>query len=103
VAELILVDPALDDERLPAGIPVVLIDAVSPLEVPFASVGIRTLRRSYRAGLEAESRQYKAWLDTIPGSRLIVTTNSGHNVAVEQPELVVETIRDVVLRRSTHR
>ena len=38
----------------------------------------------------------EAGLDTIPGSRLIVTHESGHNVAQEQPELVVATIRQVV-------
>ncbi len=108
VAGMVLVDPSPDDEqsrasRVPAGIPVVLIDAVSPLDIPFATEAIRALRRSYRAELEDESRQYRRWLDTIPGSRLIVTTNSGHNVAIEEPRLVIETIRDVVLRRSRHR
>ena len=82
--------------RVPIGIPVFLIDAISPLEVPFATEAIQTLRMSYRADLEAESLEYRKWLDTIPGSRLIVTNRSGHNVAQEQPELVVATIRQVV-------
>jgi pimeloyl-ACP methyl ester carboxylesterase len=118
VAGLVLVDPTADNERVgeaaaglpelqslratldqarasrvPAGIPVLLIDAVSPLDVPFATEAIRTLRRSYRAELEAESLEHRKWLDTIPGSRLIVTRRSGHNVPVEQPELVVDCIR----------
>lgn len=101
VAGLVLVDPTPDDEqarasRVPPGIPVLLIDAVSPLDVPFATEAIRTLRMSDRAELEAESRGYRTWLDTIPGSRLVVTTRSGHNVPVEQPELVIESIREVV-------
>jgi pimeloyl-ACP methyl ester carboxylesterase len=82
--------------RVPIGIPVFLIDAISPLEVPFATEAIRTLRMSDRAGLKAESLEYRKWLDTIPGSRLIVTNRSGHNVAQEQPDLVVATIRQVV-------
>ena len=77
--------------RIPAGIPVLLIDGKAPLDVPFAAVAIRKSRLSYRADLEAESVGYRKWLDTIPGSRLIVTADSGHNVPIEQPELVVET------------
>jgi pimeloyl-ACP methyl ester carboxylesterase len=120
VAGLVLVDPTPDTEqldnaaglpeleslpqtldqarasRVPIGIPVFLIDAISPLEVPFATEAIRTLRMSYRSDLEAESLEYRKWLDTIPGSRLVVTNRSGHNVAQEQPELVVATIRQVV-------
>lgn len=120
VAGMVLVDPTTDSEqvedaaglpeleslpstldqarasRVPIGIPLFLIDAISPLDLPFQTEAIRTLRMSYRADLEAESLEYRKWLDTIPGSRLIVTHRSGHNVAQEQPELVVATIRQVV-------
>jgi len=120
VAGMVLVDPTPDSERVenaaglpefeslpdtlaqartsrvPTGIPVFLIDAISPLELPFSTEAIRTLRMSLRADLEAESLEYKKWLDGIPGSRLVVTNRSGHNVPMEQPELVVATIRQVV-------
>jgi pimeloyl-ACP methyl ester carboxylesterase len=117
VAGLVLVDPTSDAEpdatarpglrelealpatlgqarasRVPGAIPVFLIDAVSPLELPFATDAIRAIRMNNRPVLDAESRAYQQWLDTIPGSQLIVTNRSGHNVAQEQPELVVETI-----------
>ena len=82
--------------RIPTGVPLVLIDAVSSPEVPFASRGIRALRAKNRPDIDAESRAYKTWLDTIPGARLIVTHDSGHNVPIEQPQLVVETIREIV-------
>jgi hypothetical protein len=49
-----------------------------------------------RREIEAESREYRRWLDGIPGSRLVVTNRSGHNVAQEQPDLVVATIREAV-------
>jgi pimeloyl-ACP methyl ester carboxylesterase len=75
---------------------VFLIDAISPMEVPFATEAIRTLRMNSRREIEAESLEYVRWLDTIPGSRLVVTDRSGHNVPIEQPELVVATIRQVV-------
>ena len=74
----------------------VLIDAVSQRDVPFATSAIRALRAKNRPGIDADSRVYKTWLDTIPGARLIVTPDSGHNVPIEQPQLVVETIREIV-------
>lgn len=117
VAGIVLVDPTPDTEsdaaarpgfpelqavpqtleqarasRVPGGIPVFLIDAVSPLELPFSTDAIRAMRMRNRPALDAESLAYKQWLETIPGSRLVVA-NSGHNVAQEQPELIVETIR----------
>ena len=109
VAGLVLVDPTPDTQqssasRLPTGIPVFLIDAVSPLEVPFATEAIRTLRMNNRPEITADSLEYKRWLDGIPGSRLIVTSRSGHNVPIEQPDLLVATIREAVdeaARRST--
>jgi pimeloyl-ACP methyl ester carboxylesterase len=82
--------------RIPPGVPLVLIDAVSEHDVPFATSTIRALRAKQRSEIDAESRAYKEWLDTIPGARLIVTHHSGHNIPIEQPELVVETIRQVV-------
>jgi pimeloyl-ACP methyl ester carboxylesterase len=89
----------LDQARassIPSGIPVLLIDAISPREVPFASAGVRRLRMSNRWEIEAESREHRRWIDTIHGGRLIITNRSGHNVFLDQPELVVDTIRDLV-------
>jgi pimeloyl-ACP methyl ester carboxylesterase len=82
--------------RIPPGVPLVLIDAVSEYEVPFATSAVRELRAKSRPEIAAESRANKTWLDTIPGARLIVTRDSGHNVPIEQPQLVVETVRAVV-------
>jgi pimeloyl-ACP methyl ester carboxylesterase len=82
--------------RIPRGVSLVLIDAVSQPEVPFATDAIRELRAKNRPKIDAESRAYKAWLETVPGARLIVTHDSGHNIPIEQPQLVVETIREVV-------
>ena len=82
--------------RIPSGVPLVLIDAVSQRDVPFATSAMRALRAKNRPAIDAESRAYMTWLDTIPGARLIVTHDSGHNVPIEQPRLVVETIREVV-------
>ena len=83
--------------HVPSGIPLFLIDAVSPEEVPFATESIRTLRMNSRRAIETESREHRRWLDGIPGSRLVLTNRSGHNVAQEQPDLVVATIREAVV------
>ena len=88
--------------RIPPGVPLVLIDAVGLREVPFATSAIRQLRAKQRPEIDAESRAYKLWLDTIPGARLVTTDQSGHNVPIDQPQLVVETIREVV-RAATDR
>jgi pimeloyl-ACP methyl ester carboxylesterase len=120
VAGMVLVDPTTDNQvfdvragvtareswpdtkdqsrasRVPSGIPVFLIDAISPLEVPFTTEAIRALRMKNRPEIEADSVEYKRWLGTFTGGRLVVTTRSGHNVAIEQPDLVVATIREAV-------
>ena len=97
--ELAVIKHTVEQARasaVPPGIPVVLIDALGPSDVPFATAAVRQLREKYRPAVAADSRTYQAWLDTIPGARMIVTERSGHNVSHEQPELVVETIREAV-------
>jgi hypothetical protein len=119
VAGLVLVDPTWDAEAVadtrfpelaslpatveqarvsavPRGVPLVVIDAVSAVEVPFATTAIRDLRANQRADIEAESAAYRMWVDSVPGARLIVTNASGHNVPQEQPELVIDTLRHLV-------
>jgi pimeloyl-ACP methyl ester carboxylesterase len=118
VAGLVLVDPTLSADGteaglpeldvlsdtvsqaraspVPAGIPVYLIDAVGPPELPFATAAIRDARAAGRAENMADSRAYEDWLDGVPGGVLVYTERSGHNVPIERPELVVETIRRIV-------
>ena len=88
--------------RIPADVPLVLIDAVGLREVPFATSAIRRSLAKQRREIDAESRTYKRWLDAIPGARLVTTDQSGHNVPIEQPQLVVDNIREVV-RTATDR
>jgi hypothetical protein len=79
-----------------------LIDAISPREVPFASRTIRQLRADLRPEIDAESQAYRTWVESIPGARLVVTDRSGHNVPIEQPDLVIETIREMVHQGSAN-
>jgi pimeloyl-ACP methyl ester carboxylesterase len=97
--ELAVVRETVEQARtspIPPHVALVLIDAISQRDVPFATSAIRRLRARLRPEIDAESRAYKKWLDTIPGARLIVTDQSGHNVPIEQPGLVIDTIREVV-------
>ena len=96
VRGIVLVDPTHDAAAFKAPLPLVLIDAVSPREVPFASRAIRQQRADLRAEIDAESRAYQNWIDEIPDARVVVTDQSGHNVPIEQPDLVVETVRQIV-------
>jgi pimeloyl-ACP methyl ester carboxylesterase len=93
---IVLVDPTHDAAPLETRAPLVLIDATGPREVPFASRTIRRLRADLRREIDAESRAYRSWVDAIPAARLVITDRSGHNVPIEQPDLVIETIREVV-------
>ena len=95
VCGIVLVDPTHDAGAFETRVPLVLIDATSPREVPFASRTIRQLREDLRPEIDAESRAYQSWVDAIPGARLVITDWSGHNVPIEQPDLVVETIRQI--------
>lgn len=81
---------------IPAGIPVFLIDARMPDLPFFATRSIREAHADRRRRLQERSVVYEAWLDGHPGASLVVTELSGHDVPMEQPELVVDTIRRVV-------
>jgi len=84
------------DSPVPPGVPVFLIDARAPADVPFATAAIREARAEGQRELAAESLGYEEWLAGVPRGELVVTEQSGHNVAIEQPELVVTTIRRAV-------
>jgi len=89
---------------VPSGIPVTLINGMGPQEVP--SFISKEMRREVFKDREvfypAKLRFYKEWLDRIPGSRLVVTQNSGHGIPWEEPELIVEEIRQMVSQRGNH-
>jgi pimeloyl-ACP methyl ester carboxylesterase len=84
------------DSRIPAGVPVLLIDARSIAGVPFTTEAFRAQRANSRPEIEADSREYARWLATVSGARLITTDRSGHNVAQEQPSIVIDAIQQVV-------
>jgi pimeloyl-ACP methyl ester carboxylesterase len=84
------------ESRMPAGIPLFLIRAEAAPELPFATKSIRASLANRQRAVAAESREHESWIAGIPGARLIVTHDSGHNVPIEQPHLVVAIIRQIV-------
>ena len=82
--------------RIPPHMPLILIDAIGPREIPFLTDRLRESRAKQRTDVEADSRTYRNWVAGIPGARVVVTGQSGHNVPQEQPELVIEAIRQIV-------
>ena len=88
----------LDQARashVPTGIPFVLIDAVI-----HAGGAIRHRSDSRGSSEQPTGSTPSRWIRPVAGHdpwrTLVVTNRSGHNVAQEQPELVVETVRRVV-------
>lgn len=44
---------------------------------------------------------HQKWISRFPQGRHLVTTNSGHNVILKEPELVIETVHKLVERTRT--
>lgn len=82
------------DSKVPVGIPVILITGMGPRTLP--SFATEEQKRSYRSNHHMWLKFHQAWLDKIPESRHIVTENTGHNIPVEEPELVIKATRDAV-------
>jgi pimeloyl-ACP methyl ester carboxylesterase len=82
-------------DGLPA-IPVSLIVAMGPCDIPFMTASMRASRAPRRAERVADSVANANWIRNVPAGRLIVTWRSGHNVPQEEPELVVRAIREMV-------
>lgn len=87
----------------PSGIPVSLISAMGPSEVPFTTKARRASRPKRRAERMADSLANETWIRGVPGGRFIVTHRNGHNVPQEEPELVIRVIREVVEGRRVRR
>ena len=79
---------------LSPNIRVVLIDALGQPQVPFASASIgREMTETQSSEVRQDSAEYSEWLQRIGHGELIATNSSGHNVPIEQPALIVNTIR----------
>ncbi|MGY0499335.1 alpha/beta fold hydrolase [Nocardia sp. FBN12] len=67
------------------------------LDVPvIAVIGTQAVGAAERKARTAIRTAYEAWLPTVPNSRLLEATRSGHAVPLQDPELLVDILRDLV-------
>ena len=65
--------------------------------IPLLAFQKRPLTAAYEIlRLEALLSSHRELVNKLPDAKHIVTEKSGHNVPIEQPELVVDTIRQIV-------
>jgi pimeloyl-ACP methyl ester carboxylesterase len=84
---------------VPPGIPVYLIHVVQSWpHGPFPSRDIDAMRDRVISRASLRLKFHKEWIESIPEGRLINTDISSHGgINFEEPELVVDTIRKVVV------
>lgn len=82
--------------RLPPGMPVIVITAMGPRALP----GFVTAEQKRELSIIKPMwlKCHDEWVKTLPKGQHIITENSGHGIPFEEPELVIQTIRDVVNR-----
>jgi pimeloyl-ACP methyl ester carboxylesterase len=87
------------ESTVPPGIPVYLIHVMYPWpHGPFHSRDIDAAEDRVRSRLPLRLKFHKEWIESIPEGRLINTDISSHaGINFEQPELVIDTIRKVVV------
>ena len=88
------------ENPIPTNVPVFLITGIGPRVIPgFVPKELREeLQQDRKIFYPAKLKFHRKWVETIPGGQLIVTENSGHGIPFEEPELVIQTIREVVNR-----
>jgi pimeloyl-ACP methyl ester carboxylesterase len=82
------------ESRVPQGIPVVLITGMGPRIFPSFVTGEQ--KREYREIHQMWLKFHDEWLNTVPSGRHIITENSGHNVPVLEPKLIVGAIHEMI-------
>jgi pimeloyl-ACP methyl ester carboxylesterase len=80
--------------RVPEGVPVVLITGMGPRIFP--SFVTERQKQEYATVHQMLLKFHTEWLGKMPNGQHIVTENSGHNVPLTEPELIVGVIRQIV-------
>lgn len=80
--------------RVPSEVPVILITAMKI--GPFPDSATEKQKEDARTNKQAWLKFHNEWIEKIPNAQHIVTEDSGHMVPFEQPELVVQAVREVV-------
>jgi pimeloyl-ACP methyl ester carboxylesterase len=83
---------------VPTNLPVIVITGLGPSVIPgFVTEEFRrTVQKDQDLFYPAKLKFHKDWVEQFPRGQLIVTTNSGHGIPFEEPELVIETIRTLL-------
>jgi len=89
------------ESRVPTNIPVILITAMGPRVLP--SFVTEKQKQELKTSRPAWLKFHQEWLEKVPNARHIVTQNSGHGVPFEEPELVVNAIRQTIEQAMGHR
>lgn len=86
---------AIDARPMPK-VPIILLAAGQPMlysEVDASlSPSMRTLHEFQK---QLKLDDYRAWVNTTPGARLVVARTSGHNIQTDDPQLVINAIQEV--------
>jgi len=69
--------------KVPAGVPVILLTAMKDDTMP---AGVR----------KVWAEKHEEWIAKVPGGKHIVVENSGHFIQAEQPQVVIDPIKQVV-------
>lgn len=89
------------ESRVPEGISVVLITATVLHVLPiFLTAKQKELFNEF---MPMWLKFHKEWVEKLPNGQHIITNNSGHSVAFEEPELIVRVIRQMVEQAKTVR
>jgi pimeloyl-ACP methyl ester carboxylesterase len=89
--------------RLP-NVPTVVISGIGPREIPdFLPVKLQQeVQRDRQVLYPAKAKFHQRWVESLPNGRIVLTENSGHGIPWEEPQLVVDVIREVVARVRAH-
>jgi pimeloyl-ACP methyl ester carboxylesterase len=83
-------------------VPIFLISGQGPRVIPtFVSDEMRKdVLKDQNELYPAKLRIYGEWLRQFPNFRLIPAPNSGHGIPLEEPELIIQTIRKIIADKS---
>lgn len=86
----------LNSAVMPTDVPVVVLQTEDILDASDALPGYEDLTQRYA---EASVAWYQTWVEAAgPGSQLVIVPNSTHFIMFDQPEAVIEAVRNVVLQ-----
>ena len=78
-------------------VPIVLLSAKPSMGVSDVMSSLRPLWREFDREMKRRKRaEDQRWVDATPGARLVIAEGSGHGIPEEDPELVVEAVREVI-------